>query len=176
MSIVSRKRRAPQAVSPQWAWVVGPFTVVANEPVGVLAIGGTHYTVEAIGDDDRIDGFRLMKESGECYDIDILAPHGWTCDCPDGTYCPERPGGCKHIVAVRQAMAKMTGEVPVPQEVESFRQAEADLQTLAEWATRTLWAGPPCTCHDATCSRCRTEEVVARHSNEYRRMKEETPF
>jgi hypothetical protein len=27
-----------------------------------------------------------------------------TCDCPDHTFREERPGGCKHMVALRQAL------------------------------------------------------------------------
>jgi hypothetical protein len=26
------------------------------------------------------------------------------CDCPDATYRPDRPGGCKHVVALRQTL------------------------------------------------------------------------
>jgi uncharacterized Zn finger protein len=29
------------------------------------------------------------------------------CDCPDATYHPERPGGCKHGAALRAALATL---------------------------------------------------------------------
>ena len=61
-------------------------------------------------------------------------------------------------------------------DADARHQAVVDLVTLTQWAETTLWAGVPCVCEDATCVRCRTEEVVCRLSNDYRRMKEETPF
>jgi hypothetical protein len=30
------------------------------------------------------------------------------CDCPDATYRPDRPGGCKHCVALRQVLPPLT--------------------------------------------------------------------
>jgi hypothetical protein len=47
-------------------------------------------------------GFRLTKfGTGEVYDLprDLGG-----CDCPDRTYRPERPGGCRHTAALRQAL------------------------------------------------------------------------
>ena len=34
--------------------------------------------------------------------IDFTAPYGWTCDCEDSTFNPDRPGGCKHRIAARR--------------------------------------------------------------------------
>jgi hypothetical protein len=51
---------------------------------------------------DRCTGFRLTKfGTGEVYDLprDLSS-----CDCPDHTFRPERPGGCKHMQALRQAL------------------------------------------------------------------------
>jgi hypothetical protein len=83
---------------------------------GVLEINGTAYTVERLHnfDDDagpRPVGFRLTKEDGTVYDISTDRPYGWECDCPDGTYNSERPGGCKHIASLKAALAQLQ---PVP--------------------------------------------------------------
>jgi hypothetical protein len=60
------------------------------------------YWVRAIFEADVCTGFRLTKfGTGEVYDL----PRNLAgCDCPDHTYKPERPGGCKHMVALKQAL------------------------------------------------------------------------
>jgi hypothetical protein len=62
----------------------------------------TPYWCQAIYDGERCTGFRLTKfATGEVYDL----PRDLSiCDCPDRTYRPERPGGCRHMVALRQAL------------------------------------------------------------------------
>ncbi len=60
------------------------------------------YWLEALYVDGRCTGFRVRKFGGEeVYDLprDLSS-----CDCPDRTYKPERPGGCKHMVALKQAL------------------------------------------------------------------------
>jgi hypothetical protein len=38
-----------------------------------------------------------------------------SCDCPDHTFREDRPGGCKHMVALRQALTALTSQaVPEP--------------------------------------------------------------
>jgi hypothetical protein len=62
----------------------------------------TPYWCQAIYDGGRCVGFRLTKfATGEVYDLprDLSG-----CDCPDRTYRPERPGGCRHMAALRQAL------------------------------------------------------------------------
>ncbi len=44
---------------------------------------------------------RLVKSDGEMYDVALGADGVVRCDCGDGVFHPERPGGCKHIVALR---------------------------------------------------------------------------
>ncbi len=70
-----------------------------------LAINGTAYTVRPIRENDgRLLGFRLLKDDGESYDIDLTfdAAHP-TCECRD--FLTRRanrdPKGCKHIAAMR---------------------------------------------------------------------------
>jgi hypothetical protein len=60
------------------------------------------YWCQALFEGDRCTGFRLSKFGGEeVYDLprDLSA-----CDCPDQTFRPGRPGGCKHMEALRQAL------------------------------------------------------------------------
>jgi len=76
---------------------------------GVLLIDHVPYLVTALGwpadqGGPGLLGYRLVKHDGSIYDVDCRTAWGeWSCDCPDGTYCPERPGGCKHIAALRDA-------------------------------------------------------------------------
>jgi hypothetical protein len=71
---------------------------------GVLEINGTIYTITVLYLYGERTGYRLEKLDGAVYDIDATAPQ-WRCDCPDATYHPERPGGCKHVAALRAALA-----------------------------------------------------------------------
>jgi hypothetical protein len=48
-----------------------------------------------------------MKADGTLYDVDCEQAWGWQCDCPDATFRPERPGGCKHVRALREAIAEL---------------------------------------------------------------------
>jgi hypothetical protein len=70
---------------------------------GVLQINGTAYTVDPILDDDTgaLLGHRLSKADGGMYDIDRQTGQ---CDCPDATFRPDRPGGCKHSRALQAAL------------------------------------------------------------------------
>lgn len=99
---------ATRAASGTCRWVLRP------EPgkVGILAINGTHYVFEVLTDAGRTVGYRLTKQDGTVYDLDVNQPHGWSCDCPDGTYHPERPSGCKHQVAVKAALRQLEPAAP----------------------------------------------------------------
>jgi hypothetical protein len=61
----------------------------------------TAYLVSPVLDYGRLVGYRLKKADGKVYD---LAADLSSCDCPDGTYHPERPGGCKHQRALGKAL------------------------------------------------------------------------
>jgi hypothetical protein len=52
---------------------------------------------------------RLVKDDGEIYDVHLGIDGLVRCDCPDGIFHGERPGGCKHIVALRAMILKMAG-------------------------------------------------------------------
>ena len=90
----------------------------------------TAYWCLAVYDAGRCVAFRLVKfGTGEQYDLprDLSS-----CDCPDRTYKPERPGGCKHMVALRQALPTVTSAGPVPKKPD--RKTERDEITAAESA------------------------------------------
>jgi hypothetical protein len=68
------------------------------------------YWCKALFDNERCTGFRLTKFGGsETYDLprDLSS-----CDCPDRNYRPDRPGGCKHMVALRQALPTVMDNRP----------------------------------------------------------------
>ncbi|HEX5270533.1 MAG TPA: hypothetical protein VFW33_08615 [Gemmataceae bacterium] len=72
----------------------------------------TAYWCLALFTGDVCTGFRLTKfASGEVYDLPRSLDG---CDCPDRTYKPERPGGCKHMAALRQALPTVQGAKPAP--------------------------------------------------------------
>ncbi|HEX5273017.1 MAG TPA: hypothetical protein VFW33_21115 [Gemmataceae bacterium] len=60
------------------------------------------YWLAANYDGERCVGFSLVTfGGGEKYDLprDLSS-----CTCPDNTFKPERPGGCRHMQALRQAL------------------------------------------------------------------------
>jgi hypothetical protein len=78
---------------------------IGEADAGAVAINGRAYTVNVLrGTGRAIIGYRLIKADGTAYDVNTEAEH-WSCDCPDATFHPERPGGCKHAVALRAALA-----------------------------------------------------------------------
>jgi hypothetical protein len=82
---------------------------IGEADTGVLAINGTNYTVTVLRGPNRVDGYRMVKTVGTVYDIGATEER-WTCDCPDATFHPERPGGCKHVAALRAAL-KAAGQL-----------------------------------------------------------------
>jgi hypothetical protein len=63
------------------------------------------YLVCPVHDCGHLVGWRLKKTDGKVYD---LAADLSCCDCPDGTYHPERPeGGCKHRKALAAALKSL---------------------------------------------------------------------
>jgi hypothetical protein len=68
--------------------------------IGILAINGVPYVILRLSSGT---GFRLEKGDRTTYDVNTEG-ESWTCDCPDATFHPERPGGCKHVAALRAAL------------------------------------------------------------------------
>jgi hypothetical protein len=96
-----KTRKATRPVSGVCRWLNKPNP---QHEGGVLAINGTRYEVLPLFDGPARVGYRLLKADGTMYDLpaDLSG-----CDCPDATYHPERPGGCKHAAAVRAALAAL---------------------------------------------------------------------
>jgi hypothetical protein len=99
-----KTRKATRPVSGCCRWLTKPNHLHEG---GVLEINGTAYEVFVLYDGEALVGYRLLKADGAMYDVGTAEPHGWTCDCPDATYSPERPGGCKHAKALRAALAAL---------------------------------------------------------------------
>ena len=111
MSILRNRQAETQPVHGSCRWVV---PLGEESGAGVLEIHRGHltdlYEVVAFREDGVIVGFRLNKVTGgkeAFYDIDTRPSWGWSCDCPDATFHPERPGGCKHIRALQAALAAL---------------------------------------------------------------------
>ena len=93
-----KARKAARPAAGVCRWLTKPN---ARHEGGVLQINGTAYEVLPLYDGEALVGHRLLKADGSMYDVDAAT---WRCDCPDATFCPERPGGCKHSVALRAAL------------------------------------------------------------------------
>src|SRR5690242_10277570 len=100
MPTSTKSRRTPQPVSGTYRWVL-PLGPGENRP-GVLSIKASGnaklYGVIRLMDQGRTVGYRLVRPDGGTYDVDADL---WVCSCPDATYRPDRPGGCRHVKALR---------------------------------------------------------------------------
>lgn len=148
MSSVHRKRGPVNPVAPSWAWIQRPLWPCDLAPAGLpgmLLINGVPYMLVIHADlmpagPSVTTSFRLIKCDGTLYD---LLPNCSACDCADATFRSERPGGCKHCVAVRQALAaigypvddpKPTPPRPLPFTAQELADAEA--VALDKWGNR----------------------------------------
>jgi hypothetical protein len=100
------QRKAPEPVSVRARFAGGATTEDLADGTAVLSIrdgdGETSYWCEAL----LTGGYRLHKfGAGRRYDLpaDLSG-----CTCGDRTHRPERPGGCKHMAALRQALPSVT--------------------------------------------------------------------
>lgn len=55
----------------------------------------------------RLTGWDSEANAVKVYDLPLDLS---SCDCPDHTYCPERPQGCKHQKSIRKLIAE--GKIP----------------------------------------------------------------
>ena len=102
MSLLANRRPKAKTrpVSGKCRWVVP----IGATGTGVLAINGAEYVVTVLRDQTRVLGYRLTKPADMAsYDVCVQGSP-WKCDCPDATFHPERPGGCKHVAALRAAL------------------------------------------------------------------------
>jgi hypothetical protein len=100
-----------------------PLSEALDSGEAMLTITPEHgepssYTVQRLADSDgRTVGFRLTRlawliADRKLYDIDTTAAFGWQCDCPDAQF---RNRECKHVHALRNALARNGVAVPFPQ-------------------------------------------------------------
>src|SRR5205823_4785541 len=78
---------------------------------GVLQINGTSYALCRLA-----GGFRLMKPDGQTYDLDASDADYWICTCPDYEFARHQkdPAGCKHVKAVKAALAHLGKPIRMP--------------------------------------------------------------
>jgi len=132
-------KTAPQPLAP--ADVTGRFPGGATrqdviDGAAVLAIESGDatdrdekaYWCKAVYAGENCVGFTLTTfGTGERYGLprDLSS-----CDCPDRKYRPGRPGGCRHMAALRQALPTLAGTAAPPRGPD--RKAERDEITAAE--------------------------------------------
>lgn len=116
MSSVRRTKKPLQPVSVTGRFLKRPLCCCELLPQGspgVLEIDHTPYLCSYVSelppeDEPIIYGYQITKADGAVYHIDAATRWGqWQCDCPDAVYRGERPGGCRHVAALRQALAKI---------------------------------------------------------------------
>jgi hypothetical protein len=73
---------------------------VPGPRVGLLDIHNTAYAVTLIA-----GGIELKNSDGTVYHVATGERWGWRCDCHDAEFRAARPGGCKHVVNLREALA-----------------------------------------------------------------------
>ncbi len=103
MSATTR-RRPPAAEAHgacRWVEPLGP-----NDSAALLEINGVPYVLCVLEDErtSAVLGYQMVKADGTRYEIDAAT---WECNCPDMTFRPDRPGGCKHVKALRAALAQL---------------------------------------------------------------------
>src|SRR5689334_20118267 len=68
------------------------------------------YLLTALRVAGRLVGMKMLKlSSGETHEVE-LAARPWRCTCGDATNRPDRPGGCKHVVALGLAAERLRAE------------------------------------------------------------------
>lgn len=123
----------------------------------------TPYAIHATHDGGRLVRVALSRPDGPDATKTILCDHDgerWHCTCEDATYRPGRPGGCKHVVALRQLEQRLA---PPPAEdqgearegrrcvLEAVRNAleRDDVAGALELLDAALAAEDDCTCAEA---------------------------
>ena len=85
--------------------------------LGLVVIDTVTYAVIAQRNEGKLTGLRLLRDPDHggpaVYDVDVTG-EPWRCDCPDATYRPDRPGGCKHVVALKQAAGAIRAPACTP--------------------------------------------------------------
>jgi hypothetical protein len=83
-----------------------------------------------VSPDGHIAGLRLQRfATGQRYDLPADLDD---CTCGDRNYRPERPGGCRHMVALREALVNVAKDNPPPRPVS--RRVERDAEAAPDSA------------------------------------------
>ena len=109
--------RRPTASSPRETKPLEPVDPVVElveydleTGTGIVQIDEHRYVMIRFRDQGKTIGMRLTrfcsKKGLRKIDVDFTAKP-WACDCEDAAYRSERPGGCKHIVAMRKVIEQM---------------------------------------------------------------------
>lgn len=136
MTFPARDKKPLAPVSVTGRFVGGASRQDVIDGAAVLAIESgdatdrdeSAYWVSAVYAAGACVGFALVKfGTGETYELprDLSS-----CGCPDATYRPGRPGGCRHAAALRQALPTLTGTAAPPRAPD--RKTERDEITAAE--------------------------------------------
>ena len=121
----STSPRLKEQVKPVTGSVRWLRLLILGKTLGRIAITNannetTEYDIGAFTDNDgAIQGFGLAKDDDEVYSIDTTTGFGWVCDCAD---CQFRDRECKHIKAVRAALAHAGITVPAPKRQEPAKE------------------------------------------------------
>ena len=83
-----------------------------TEHAGAVEIDGQTYEVRRVGK-TTVQLSRIDSRRGRgVYTVNVRP---YQCNCPDAVYQPTRPGGCKHVVALRDhvepALRRMRCEI-----------------------------------------------------------------
>lgn len=148
MATVSNRPRQVKPLAPvpppAWQWVHRPIwscDLIPQGMPGMLVVNNVVYMLIVLSEGPGPErGYRLVKDDGSLYDLP--ADLG-SCDCPDGTYRSERPHGCKHAVALREALRAIGYQVATPTRPAFTAEelAEAD-RACDKWGTSTATVAP----------------------------------
>ncbi len=104
----------------------GKILIVAQTKCGPVS---TECYLEYTGCGYRLVGWDAEEGKVKTYDLPLTLD---SCDCPDATYNPDRPQGCKHQKALRKLIAE--GKIPAAIDEVSLPPYEADLpETCGAW-------------------------------------------
>src|SRR5262249_28033240 len=109
-STVTTTRRALKPVSGTCRWVEFIGADRNTPDVGLAEINGQRY---AVGRGRDGTYYTLLAVGSEADGPDARYYHRPAdlsgCDCPDATFRPDRPGGCKHRRALAVLLARQPG-------------------------------------------------------------------
>ena len=121
-STTLRRKEQAKPVTGKVRWL---RPLILGKTLGRIAITNannetTEYDIGAFTDNDgTIQGFGLAKDDDEVYALDTTSGFGWVCD---GADCQLRNRECKHIKAVRAALAHAGISVPTPKRQEPAKE------------------------------------------------------